>query len=363
MLALLFISLPACHKAAEEQHEEVHRKIVATSPAVKDVTITEQYVCQIHSRRHIEVRALEGGYLSDIPIKEGQAVKQGDLLFKILPSLYQAKLDSETAEAQLVQIEFENTKRLYQNRVVSDKEVALAQAKLAKAEAQVHLSRTELNFTDIKAPFDGIVDRLYEQQGSLIEEGEKLTSLSDNNVMWVYFNVPEKRYLEYKSQMQGNGDKEDDSTVELILANGNKFDQTGKIGAIEADFNNETGNIAFRADFSNPNGLLRHGQTGNVLIHHVLHGAVVIPQRATFEILDKRYVYVIGEDQVVRQHEIEVENELEDIFIVKADVKSGLKPTDKLVLEGVREIRDGDTVKGEFRPPEEVLQNLKNEAE
>ena len=361
--ALLLLCVPACNKVAEH-HEETHHKIVATTPVVKDVTITEHYVCQIHSRRHIEVRALEGGYLNEIPIKEGQAVKQGDLLFKILPTLYQAKYDSEAAEAQLVQIEFENTKRLYQNRVVSDKEVALAQAKLAKAEAKVTLSRTELNFTEVKAPFDGIVDRLHEQQGSLIAEGDILTSLSDNSVMWVYFNVPETRYLEYKARADGNkGAKEDDPTVELILANGNKFAQTGKIGAVEADFNNETGNIAFRADFANPDGLLRHGQTGNVLINRVLHNAMVIPQRATFEILDKRYIYAVGEDNIVHQHEIDVDYELEDIYVLKADSKLGLKPTDKFVLEGVREIRDGDSVKGEFRPPEEVLQNLKNEAE
>ena len=362
ILALCLLSLPACNKIEGQQLPE-HRKITVTSPAIKDVTVTETYVCQIHSRRHIEVCALEGGYLQEIQVKEGQTVKQGDLLFKILPTLYQAKLDAEVAEAQLAQIELDNTKKLFNSRVVSDREVALAQAKLAKAEAQVKLSQTELNFTDIKAPFDGIIDRLHHQQGSLIEEGEVLTSLSDNDVMWVYFNVPEARYLEYKTELdQQKNELEDDSKIELVLANENKFGHPGKIGAIEADFNNETGNIAFRADFPNPDSLLRHGQTGNLLIHHVLHNAVVIPQRATFEILDKRYVYLVGDDNVARQHEIEVENELEDIFVVKGGVKEG----DKFVLEGVREVRDGDPVEpgdSEFRPPEEVLKDLKNRAE
>jgi membrane fusion protein (multidrug efflux system) len=363
LLAALLLSVPACHKVEVEQHEE-QRKIVITHPTVRDVTLTEQYVCQIHSRRHIDICALEGSYLQSIPIKEGQSVKQGDLLFKILPTLYQAKLDSESAEAQLAQIEFENTKKLFDNRVVSDREVALAKAKLAKAAAQVQLSRTELNFTDIVAPFDGIVDRLHEQQGSLIEEGGVLTSLSDNSVMWVYFNVPEARYLEYKAEMAKQKDSPDNSKVELVLANGEKFGQTGNIGAIEADFNNETGNIAFRADFPNPDGLLRHGQTGNVLIHRALHGALVIPQRATFEILDKHYVFLVGEDQVVHQHEIEVENELEDIFLIKeGDTPDAIKATDNIVLEGVREVRDGETIKGEFRPPEVALNNLKNAAE
>src|SRR5690606_13442450 len=128
-------------------------------------------------------------------------VKAGDLLFKILPTLYQAKLDSEAAEAELAQIEFNNTKKLFEQRVVSPQEVALAQAKLDKANAQVDLAEAELNFTDVKAPFDGIVDRLHEQQGSLIEERDILTTLSDNEVMWVYFNVPESRYLEYKADV------------------------------------------------------------------------------------------------------------------------------------------------------------------
>lgn len=382
ILALCLLSLPACNKIEGQQLPE-HRKISVTSPAIKDVTVTETYVCQIHSRRHIEVCALEGGYLQEIQVKEGQTVKQGDLLFKILPTLYQAKLDAEVAEAQLAQIELDNTKKLFNSRVVSDREVALAQAKLAKAEAQVKLSQTELNFTDIKAPFDGIIDRLHHQQGSLIEEGEVLTSLSDNSVMWVYFNVPETRYLDYQADMNRSHDRDkhdddddddeddddddehentDDLQIELVLANAKKFDHMGKISAVEADFNNETGNIAFRADFPNPDGLLRHGQTGNLLIHHVLHNAVVIPQRATFEILDKRYVYLVGDDNVARQHEIEVENELEDIFVVKGGVKEG----DKFVLEGVREVRDGDPVEpgdSEFRPPEEVLKDLKNRAE
>jgi membrane fusion protein (multidrug efflux system) len=358
-LSLATLQLSGCSKSEGkglEEHEAEQRKIVVTTPDIKDVITTEQYVCQIHSCRHIEVCALESGYLEKIGIQEGQAVKQGDLLFKILPTLYQAKLASETAEAQLAQIELNNTQQLFQDHVVSDKEVALAKAKFDKAVANMQLAQAEVNFTDIKAPFDGIVDRLHEQLGSLIEEGGMLTSLSDNSVMWVYFNVPEARYFEYKA---GLDQGKDEMQIELVLANAKKFPEAGKIGAIEADFNNETGNIAFRADFPNPTGLLRHGQTGNVLIHRTVKDAVVIPQRATFDILDKRYVFLVGEDDVVHQREIKIAHELEDIFVIG----EGLKAGDKIVLEGVREVRDGEKVKFEVRSPEEVLSDLKYEAE
>jgi membrane fusion protein, multidrug efflux system len=237
ILGICAISLSACNKPVVEHHHE-HQEIVVTSPEDKSVTLTEQYVCQIHSRRHIEVRALEGGYLEKIPVAEGQVVKQGDSMFKIVPTLYQARLDSAAAEAKLARVEYDNTKRLFEQNVVSDKEVMLAEAKLAKARAAVQLAEARLNFTDVKAPFDGIIDRLHEQQGSLIEEGDILTTLSDNDVMWVYFNVPEARYLEYKAGLHQvvqttnpaaqaeadvDGGDPNELEIELVLANGNKF--------------------------------------------------------------------------------------------------------------------------------------------
>lgn len=354
-LSLIALCLPACQKHSEHAQSEQH-KIVVTNPVAQDVVVTLQYVCQIHSRRHINVRAMDNGYLEEIRINEGQAVKKGDTLFKIVPTLYQAKLDAELAEAQLAQLELNNAQRLLKDKVVSPNEVALFQAKLAKAQAKAKLAEAELNFTEVHAPFDGIVDRLHEQHGSLIKEGDVLTTLSDNAVVWVYFNVPEARYLEYMSERNRDHDQQ---RIELVLADGRKFPEQGRIGAIEAKFNSETGNIPFRADFPNPNGLLRHGQTGNILIHRVLKNALVIPQRATFEILDKRYVFVIGEDGVVRQREIVIQNELDDIFVVK----NGVKANDKIVLEGVRLVHDGEKVTSEFRKPEEALAKLKHHAE
>ena len=105
-------------KHEEHAHQE-HHKIVVTSPKAKDVIITQQYVCQIHSQRHIKVRALENGYLEEIPVKEGQAVKKGDVMFKIVPTLYKAKLDAELAEAQLAELEFKNTKKLFKEKAWS----------------------------------------------------------------------------------------------------------------------------------------------------------------------------------------------------------------------------------------------------
>ena len=350
------LALAGCNEPEAEEHHEEHHRIVVTSPKIKDVTTTQQYVCQIHSCRHIEVCAMEEGFLEKIPVNEGQAVEEGQLMFKILPTLYKAQLDSELAEAQLARIEYENTQKLFEDHVVSDREVALAKAKLDKALANAQKAQAELDFTNLKAPFSGIIDRLHHQQGSLIEEGEMLTTLSDNSTMWVYFNVPEARYFEYK---ETKADSTHDIQIQLKLANGKIFSQLGTIATIEADFNNETGNIPFRADFPNPDGLLRHGQTGTVLLNAIEKDAVVIPQRATFEVLAKRYVFVVDEDNIVHQHEINIAHEMEDIFVVSG----GLTAKDKIILEGIRQVRDGEEVEYEFSEPEVVLANLKYKAE
>jgi membrane fusion protein (multidrug efflux system) len=355
VLALISVSLPACNSHRKEQPGEVHH-IVVTSPQAMPITITQKYVCQIHSQRHIKVRALERGYLEEIAVHEGQAVKQGDVLFKVIPAVYKAKLDAELAEQEVARLEYEFTKTLSEGKVVSKNELLLKKAKLSQSQANAALAQAELNFTTVKASFDGIIDRLLDQQGSLVEQGDTLTTLSDNSTMWVYFNVPEASYLDYMTEQSQH---EKNLKIELKLANGRNFSQIGTIGAIEADFNNTTGNIPFRADFPNPDRLLRHGQTGTVLIGRVIMNALVIPQRATFQVLAKRYVYVVDNDKVAHQRVIEVENELDDIFVIK----SGLGVDDKFILEGIRQVRDGEKVEYEDRKPEQVLAHLKYHAE
>ena len=185
------------HKHEEEAHQEQH-KIMVTSPMAKDVIITQQYVCQIHSQRHIDVCALEDGYLKAIPIKEGQAVKEGDVMFEIMPVLYKAKWDAAVAERDLAQLELNYTKTLADKKGVSQNEVALFKAKLAKAQAKADAGGGRIELYQGQSTF-----RRHRRpparaaQGSLVKEGDILTTLSDNSVMWVYFNVPEKQYLEY----------------------------------------------------------------------------------------------------------------------------------------------------------------------
>jgi len=357
-LGLIALCVPACEKHEGGHSEGEHVTIVTTNPVMKDVVLTQQYVCRIRSQQFIKVQAMTGGYLTEIHVKEGQAVNKGYPMFRIIPILYKAKWEAESAEAKLAGLELDFTKKLRSDGVVSENEVALYKAKQLKAAAKANLAEAEFNLTKVEAPFDGLVDKLELQLGSLIKEGEVLTTLSDNSVMWVYFNVPESRYLEYMAaKAQGKEVKE----VDLVLANGTKFPYRGKLNTIEANFNYETGNIPFRADFPNPDRLLRNGQTGNVELQRTLNSAILIPQRATFEILEKRYVWVIDEEGVVHPREITVGHEKDDIFVVL----KGLKVTDRIVLEGVQKVHDGMKLeeKPEHRSPDEVFKQMKYHAE
>lgn len=373
---LTSIILSSCHHH-EEEHEEEETILKVTRPLKKDTVVVHDYVCQIRSNRNIEVRALERGYLEKIHVKEGQLLKEGEPMFKILPLVYQAELRRAEAKARVAEVKYLNTKRLTEKGVVSAQELAIAQAELQEAQADVNLAQTHLGFTELKAPFAGLMDRLLLRQGSLVEEGDLLTTLSDNSVMWVYFNVPEAEYLDFASETQsiGRNDKDDDDddddnkgtkvwsedrkVVDLMMANGQKFNHQGKINTIEAEFNNETGTIMFRADFPNPDRLLRHGETGNIQMKKMVKGALLIPQKCTYEILDHHYVFVVGEDDVVTQQRIYISEQLEDLFIISG----GLTEKDKIVLEGLRHARNGEKARYEFEEPKEVYKNLKLRAE
>jgi membrane fusion protein (multidrug efflux system) len=343
----------SCQSKKVEKEESATFSV--TNPVRKDTVMVKDYVGQIRAIQHIELRALEKGYLQKIYVDEGQLVRKGQLMFQIMPLLYRAELQKAQAEANFAEIEYKNTKSLTDTKVVSPNELAMAKAKLDKAKAELSLAQVHLGFTEIRAPFDGIMDRFQVRLGSLVNEGDLLTTLSDNSKMWVYFNVPEAQYLDFKT----NAPQDNQTKVNLLMANNQLYNHSGVVETIEADFNNETGNIAFRATFPNPKALLRHGETGNVQMTVPLKNALLIPQKATFEVLDKKYVYIIDKDNKVRSREIVIGAELPYIFAVK----SGLTEGDKVLLEGLRQVKENDKINIKFEKPQYVLSHLQLYAE
>ncbi|WP_113662588.1 efflux RND transporter periplasmic adaptor subunit [Pedobacter nanyangensis] len=342
----------SCTQKKEEKEEETH--YTATSPLTLDTSFTKEYVSQIRSVRNIEIRAQEKGFLQNIYVDEGQKVKAGQLLFKIMPKMYEAEVMKAEAEVKASEIELQNTQLLADKNVVAKNELAMAKAKLEQAKASKALAKLHLSFTEIRAPFDGTIDRLPKKLGSLIDEGELLTTLSDNSQMFAYFNVSEPEYLNFQQAKSSHN-----KSVSLVLANGETLTGKGSVETIEGEFDSETGNIAFRAKFPNPNQLLRNGETGKVQMVIPLKNALIIPQKATYELQDKIFVFVIDKNGVAKSKEIKIGGELPDIYVVA----SGLQQGDKIVLDGVQKVKEDDKIKFNFMAPKEVLNQLQLKAE
>lgn len=348
---LALINLTSCNTETSEAHNAESKAVYSvSSPLTKDTSIVKEYVCQIQAYRHIELRALERGYLENIYVDEGQSIKMGQKMFQIMPNVYKAEKQKAQAELNFTEIEYKNTKMLADSNIVSPNELALAEAKFNQAKANLALAQVHLSFTEINAPFSGIMDRFHVREGSLLDEGELLTTLSDNSEMWVYFNVPESEYLDYMTSKKDDKELE----VKLKMANNKFFEHLGYVKTIEADFNNETGNIAFRATFPNPKGLLRHGETGIVQITHAMKNALLIPQKATFEVLDKKYVFVVDKNNTIKSRQITVGAELPHLYAIT----KGLKKDDKILLEGLRKVKNNDKINYKFLKPESVMSNL-----
>ncbi|MDR6784461.1 membrane fusion protein (multidrug efflux system) [Pedobacter africanus] len=357
IIVLMSLCALLCHAGCvskKEKEEEVSAYAV-TSPLRIDTSFTKEYVSQIRSVRNIEIRAQEKGYLQNIYVDEGQYVHAGQSLFRIMPQLYQAELLKAKAEVEQASIELRNSSTLADNNIVAKNEKAMAKAKLDAANAEMKLAQIHLSFTDIKAPFSGVINRIPLKLGSLVDEGDLLTSLSDNANVYSYFNVSEPEYLSYQMHAADRGSKE----VTLIMANGEALPQKGEIQTIEGEFDNETGNIAFRAKFPNPDKLLRNGETGKVRMTLPLKNALIIPQKATYEIQDQKYVFVVDKNGVARSKNIAVAYELPDLYVLA----SGLSAEDKILLEGVQKVKDDQKVRTKFQDPGKVIQSLKLKAE
>lgn len=349
-LAASILILASCSHPEVENEEEA--TFLVTSPIQTDTTIYKEYVGQIRSASHIELRSQEKGYLQSIFVDEGQFVKKGQLMFKLMPAVYEAEVAKSKAELNFANIEYTNTKGLADNNIVSPNELALAKAKVDKAKAELALAQAHLGFTEIRAPFDGIMDKFYTRLGSLVDEGELLTNLSDNSKMWVYFNVSEGEYLNYIRSVKSK----EAQKVQLQMANQEMYEMPGVVETIEADFNNETGNIAFRAAFQNPKRILRHGETGNILMPVTLKNAILIAQKSTFDVLDKKYVYVVDSNNVLKARQITIAQEMPHLYVVA----EGLNPNEKILAEGLGKVKNNEKIKYTFVPLQKELDEIKN---
>lgn len=364
IVILLFISGCSWFSAAPA-YQAGPVKLPVTSPVLIDTVFYMDYIADICSKRNISILTRVDGFLDSILVDEGQAVIKGQRLFKIDGQEFKthlakanADLKSSIAELKAIEVDLQRVRLLVENKVVTSTELEMMEAKREAGKAKIEESESalrnaelKLSYTNITAPFNGIMGHLPLKAGSFIAQGSLLSSLSDNEQVFAYFNVTEHEYLNMASNSIANiADQE----VELMLANGSKHNVKGKIETIDDEFEKSTGNIAFRARFPNPDKLLRNGSSGKVRLTKFMRNALVIPQKATFEIQDKIYVYVVGNNNQVKSRSFETLFRFPHFFVVA----SGLTVKDKIVYEGIQNVRDDTQIVPEFFPMAKILSAL-----
>jgi membrane fusion protein (multidrug efflux system) len=365
LLFSIVVGFAACTSPEENKTEA--GKFPVTSPLSMDTTYTIEYVAEIQSLQNVEIRAKIKGYIEKIYVDEGRPVKAGQTLFSIgnkefNQELLKAKamLKSAIAEAKTAELELQNVKTLSDKNIVSNTELEKAKVNLDAANARIDEAKANeataninLSFSEIKAPFDGTINLIPFKTGSLIDEGTLLTKLSNNKEVFAYFNVSEKEYLGYTNQKEN----EEKNSITLLLANGQAHKYKGAVETIEGEFDRNTGNIAFRAKFPNPDLLLKHGSSGKVQLTNDIKNALIIPQKSTYEIQDKFYVFVVDANNVVKQRNIVIKQRLPHLYVIE----SGLAASDKIIYEGIQNVKEGDKILTEFISLKQVISQLKTQ--
>lgn len=362
----LFFGTISCDSFKEKESQDEISELEITHPIQIDTAIANEYVADIQAFQNVEVRARVKGYLEKVNTDEGKSVKKGQILFTINNLEYKTKLlqskailEQTDAEVKAAEIELQNTKLLVEKKVISLNQLLIAKAKLdalkaKREEAKAHVKTDELNvdYSIIRAPFDGMIDRIPFKAGSLIDDGSLLTTISDTRDVFAYFNVNENEYLEFAKLRKNNPSN---VPVELKLSNGEMYIHNGLIETIEAQIDKSTGNIAFRAKFPNPEKLLKHGASGKILMLKNIKGYWLIPQKSVFEIQERSYVFIMKSDGTVQMKKLTPSYRLEHYFLVK----SGFDTTDNILIEGVQSIKQGQKIKGKLINIRQVVNDLK----
>ena len=320
--------------------------------------LTNSYPATIRGKQDVEIRPMVSGFITKLHVDEGSVVKKGQVLFTIDQVQYKAAVETAkaavaTAKAalQTQQLTTENNRELNKKGIVSDYQLStsenqLAQAKaaLAQAEASLTNAKRNLEYTEVTSPSDGIVGQVPYRIGSLVSASiaTPLTTVADNSSMYAYFSMTERQLLNLIKEGGSQKDiLEKMPKIRLQLIDGTLYPDSGRVETISGVIDPTTGSVSMRAMFPNEHNVLRSNSTGNVIFPNVLENVILVPQSATTEIQDKKFVFVVQADNTVKNTEIQVYrlNDGKNYYVT-----SGLKAGDRIVIEGVQALHDGQAI-------------------
>ncbi len=343
--------------------------------ASQTATLKTDYPATLQGEQNIEIRPKIDGYVDKIYVDEGAAVKRGQLLFRISAPQFQqdvntanAAISSAEADVSAAELQVKKTKPLVDKEIISKYELESAEytlqarkAALAQAKASLFNAKTNLGYTTVTSPVNGVIGTIPYRLGSLVSSTTTmpLTTVSNIGNVYAYFSLNEKELLDFSREYKGATLEEKLKQlppVTLLLADGTEYPEKGKVETIAGLINTQTGSASFRATFPNPVGLLRSGASATVEIPVTVNNAVVIPQRSTYELQGKKFVYLVNKNNQVISTEIEVMSAAAGQYFI---VTKGLKEGDTVIYESTSSLRDSSSVKPDVQPQNKVYEGLK----
>lgn len=354
---MLCVGLFSCGKKTQLPDASTDYAVITVQPSTSDLNTS--YPATIKGKQDIEIRPKISGFITQLCVDEGSFVRKGQPLFIIDRVQYEEAVKTASAAVRVAEanvntqrLTVNNKKELNKKQIISNYDLEMAQntlasyeAQLASARAQLIQARNNLSFTTITSPSDGVVGAIPFRVGSLVSSSstEPLTIVSNISEMFVYFSMTEKQLLDLTRETGGiKAAIAKMPEVKLRLSDGTIYEQTGRISTVSGVIDQSTGSVNMRATFHNPNNVLRSGGTGSILVPSVSNSAIQVPQKATYEIQDKKFVYVVGKDNKVKSTAITVSELNNGTTYV---VLSGLNIGERIVIDGVSTLKDGMQIK------------------
>ena len=358
---ILLLSLSGCEgqNARQAANQQQPPSLPVMNVMRSSVSVNQEYAALIEGVTTVEIRPQVEGVLKEIAVDEGAYVNKGDLLFTIDDRIYRQELQTavaakKSAEAALAiaALDVEKLKPLVRNNVVSEVQLQEARAHLRAAKgaldqaaAKEQIARINLEYSSITAPVNGYIGAIAFRTGSLVSrnQSDKLTTLSDVHQVRAYFSMSEVDFVRFRKRYPGASVEEPLSAVppvSLLLADGTTFGNEGRLDAINGQFDRTTASVTLRATFPNPDGLLRSGNTGKVVIGYTYDDIILVPQSATSDLQDRIFVSKVNEGNVVARTPVTVVGRSGNDYIVSG----GLEDGDMIILSGFSRLPDGTVI-------------------
>ncbi|MEL7834765.1 efflux RND transporter periplasmic adaptor subunit [Fodinibius sp. Rm-B-1B1-1] len=384
ILIIIVVVLPlfmvSCGETNQQQGQQQVEQYSVLELQPRSIELKSSYPATLEGKQTVEVRPRVPGYITEMHVDEGDLVSKGQVLFTLNNEEYKqevrsAKADIQAAKARVstAEDEVERQQNLVDKEIVSQYQLQSAknelesnQAALAQAESRLKNAEVNLGYTQVKSPVNGIIGTIPYRIGSLVNSSisQPMTVVSDISEVYAYFSMSERELLEMAQTVSDDGGNKtvqqrvaEMPEVNLLLADNTKYEHQGTLKLASGLIDRETGSASFRATFPNPQEILRSGGSGNVEIPFNQDSAIVIPKKATYEIQNKRFAYVVTDSNTIESREVSVlPVDTKQLFVVD----EGLSEGGRIIASGIGQLDDGMTIKPNLVDADSLYQSLKD---